>query len=339
MSRPVRAVLYGVGAMAPITVEVLESRGVEIVGAVARSPEKDGRDLGDVIGLGRKLGVRVGVDADAVLAETRPDVVLLSTVSHMGAHAPQIEACVRAGANVVTLTEEAFHPWATSPAIAAGLDALAREHGVTIVATGHQDAFWFGLGMQVMGQMSRVDAVEWSSLWNPDGVGQDLLEAMHIGTPASEVGAIEPDPEAPSFAIAAVDGIADALGLDGKTSVTIVPVVAEAAVQCGTLGREIAIGEVVGMAETVERIPNDGPRLRFSMVGRILAPGEWSGETWSFAGTPTMRLESGYEPEHHAQVAAAQVHRIHDAIEAPPGYARIADLPLLRHRRTLEIAE
>lgn len=57
--RDVRAIVYGVGAMGSILTRLLLDKGVQIVGAVGRSPEKVGRDLGEVAGLGRLLGVAV----------------------------------------------------------------------------------------------------------------------------------------------------------------------------------------------------------------------------------------------------------------------------------------
>ena len=67
--RDVRAVVYGVGAMGSILTRLLLDKGVKIVGAVGRSPEKVGRDLGDVAGLGRKIGVAVDSDPHRALAD------------------------------------------------------------------------------------------------------------------------------------------------------------------------------------------------------------------------------------------------------------------------------
>ena len=66
--RPVRAVVYGVGAMGSIMTRLLVEKGAQLVGAIGRSPGKVGRDLGDVAGLGFKLGVCVGDDPAEVMA-------------------------------------------------------------------------------------------------------------------------------------------------------------------------------------------------------------------------------------------------------------------------------
>jgi 2,4-diaminopentanoate dehydrogenase len=80
--RRIRAVVYGMGAMGCLSSRLLLEKGVEIVGALARSPHKVGRDVGDVAGLGHSLNVPVESDADAVLSR-HPDIVLLCTKSFL----------------------------------------------------------------------------------------------------------------------------------------------------------------------------------------------------------------------------------------------------------------
>jgi len=54
-----------------------------LVGAIART-RNIGRDLGEVAGLDKKLGVLISNDPDSVLSQTKPDVVLHTTVSALG---------------------------------------------------------------------------------------------------------------------------------------------------------------------------------------------------------------------------------------------------------------
>ena len=44
----IKAIVYGVGAMNSVATRLMLEKGVDIVGALARSPEKVGRDLGEV---------------------------------------------------------------------------------------------------------------------------------------------------------------------------------------------------------------------------------------------------------------------------------------------------
>ena len=70
--RRIKAVVYGVGAMNSVATRMMLEKGVDIVGALARSPEKVGRDLGDVAGLGFETGVRIEDDPDRVLSHGSP---------------------------------------------------------------------------------------------------------------------------------------------------------------------------------------------------------------------------------------------------------------------------
>ncbi|MGI9569103.1 MAG: dihydrodipicolinate reductase, partial [Desulfobulbia bacterium] len=68
MNKPIRVIVYGVGAMGSIITRLLLEKSVDIVGAIGRSPNKVGRDLGDVAGIGRKLDVIVEDNAEKVLS-------------------------------------------------------------------------------------------------------------------------------------------------------------------------------------------------------------------------------------------------------------------------------
>lgn len=135
--RVYRVVQFGLG---PIGQELarlaLERHSFELVGAIDIDPGKVGRDVGELLGLGRATGVVVRADAAAVLAETRPDCVLHTTGSYLDRVWPQLELIVRSGCNLVSTCEELSFPAAGHPELAAQLDGLAREHGVTVLGTG-----------------------------------------------------------------------------------------------------------------------------------------------------------------------------------------------------------
>ena len=69
--RRIKAIVYGVGAMNSVATRLMIEKGVDIVGALARSPEKVGHDLGDVAGLGFQTGVLIDDDPERVLAHAR----------------------------------------------------------------------------------------------------------------------------------------------------------------------------------------------------------------------------------------------------------------------------
>src|SRR5262245_43199642 len=97
--RRLRIVQWTTGKVARQSIKaILERPDLELVGLYAFSKEKVGQDVGDLAGLGRKVGVKATNDLDALLA-LRPDCVV-----YMPLH-PNVEEMVRllrGGANVVT---------------------------------------------------------------------------------------------------------------------------------------------------------------------------------------------------------------------------------------------
>jgi 4-hydroxy-tetrahydrodipicolinate reductase len=132
--------------MNTIIAGMLLDKGVEIVGAIARSPEKVGRDLGDLIGIGRELGVIVSADAAAVFEATRPDIAVIAVNSYLTDAVVQLRICAEHGVNAVNpVRGDALYPWETSPELAAELDALAKSTGATLTGSGFQDTFWVNM--------------------------------------------------------------------------------------------------------------------------------------------------------------------------------------------------
>jgi len=135
-----RTIHFGIGAMGAATVaHALERADIQVVGAFDADPAKVGRDLGDVIGLGRVTGVRVADSGGADWPDA--DVVVHGTSSSLEQVAPQLEAALARGLDVVSICEELSFPWVRRPELAARLDGLARQHGVTLLGTGVNPGF------------------------------------------------------------------------------------------------------------------------------------------------------------------------------------------------------
>ena len=69
---------------------VLETEGLQVVGATDLSPDQAGKDLGAVLGLPAKLRVKVDGDPERFVRKTRADVAVLSTSSSLKAIKPQV---------------------------------------------------------------------------------------------------------------------------------------------------------------------------------------------------------------------------------------------------------
>ncbi|MCS7246467.1 MAG: hypothetical protein NZ696_02550 [Thermomicrobium sp.] len=186
--RVYRVVQYGLG---PIGQELarlaIERPSFRLVGAIDIDPAKVGRDVGEVLGLGEPVGVVVRPDAEAVLAETRPDCVLHATGSFLDRVFPQLETAVRASCNVVSTCEELAFPAAGHPELASRLDELAREQGVTVLGTGVNPGYVMDtLPLFFSGVAQTVTAVQVQRIQNASTRRKPLQEKIGAGRTIEE---------------------------------------------------------------------------------------------------------------------------------------------------------
>ena len=139
----IRAVVYGVGPIGQLIARVALEKGFDVVGAIDIDPQKVGKDLGEVLGLNKTLGIKVESDADKVLRDSNPDVVLHSTGSFFDKVYPQIMRAVRIGADVVSTCETLAWPWYRYPDLAELVDNYARNYGSTVLGAGVNPGFVF----------------------------------------------------------------------------------------------------------------------------------------------------------------------------------------------------
>jgi len=140
MKRKIRVVQFGIGVIGRGVTKVLVKKGdMRIVGAIDVS--NVGRDLGDIAGIGRKLRVKIRSEADKVFRQAKPQVVVHTTGSSLKKVYPELEKLIKAKVNVVSSCEELSYPYQKEPKIAARLDRLARENGVTVLGTGVNPGF------------------------------------------------------------------------------------------------------------------------------------------------------------------------------------------------------
>jgi 2,4-diaminopentanoate dehydrogenase len=331
---PVRAIVYGVGAMGSIMTRLLLEKHVTIVGAIARSPAKVGRDLGEVAGLGRRLGVSVEDDAGRALAREEADIALVSVGSYLDAMAEHFRVCLEHGVNVITIEEESLFPWATAPVMAAELDALAREHGATITGSGAQDVFWLHLVSTLTGAAHRIDEIVGRVTWNVDDYGPEVASHVCVGEDPDVFARRVAQEGWPPFVVRNVlDALLADLGLTAeRVESRVDPVVARVPTSSVALGSTVPAGRMLGLVDSVSIDTREGPRLEFGMDGRVVAEGEADSNEWIVRGEPTeMRLVNPAVPT-RLITCTTVVNRIPDVINAEPGFVTPDRLPRLRYR-------
>ena len=142
MARLLRVVHCGLGPIGQgIARLALETEGLKLVGAVDISPDKAGKDLGVVLGLPKKLRIKVAPDAARLLRKTKADVAILSTTSSIRDVKSQLAALISKGVSVVSTCEEMAFPTPAHQSAFRDLDRLARAKKVSILATGVNPGF------------------------------------------------------------------------------------------------------------------------------------------------------------------------------------------------------
>ena len=142
MRDSIKLIQYGLGPIGvSMTKLALQKKGLEYVGAIDIDPNKVGKDLGEIAGLGRSLGITVSEDARSILTQSGADIVIHTTLSFLKDIRQQITEIAESGLDIVSTAEELTYPHMKSPQLAREIDEVAKKYGVTILATGVNPGF------------------------------------------------------------------------------------------------------------------------------------------------------------------------------------------------------
>jgi hypothetical protein len=185
----VKVILWGLGAMGSgMAKDIIQNKkGIEIVGAIGQNPQKIGKDLGEVLGFSKKLGVIISKNPAEVLRNTKADIVLHSTQSFTKDVFPEIKLVMESGKNIITIAEEMSAPQVETPDLANEMDALAKKHNVTILGTGVNPGFVLDtLILTLTGACQSVSKI-WAARVNDlSPFGPTVMKTQGIGSTVEE---------------------------------------------------------------------------------------------------------------------------------------------------------
>jgi hypothetical protein len=325
---PTRVLIMGLGPIgAGVARQLAARRSFRIVAAVDIDPAKAGRDLGDVIDLGRRTGVRVGTDPATAIRKAKPHVAVLCTSSALKKVWPQIEGVLRMKVPIVSTTEELSYPWYSNRALARKIDAAARKARVAVVGTGVNPGFAMdALPIALTAICERVDSVRVDRVQDArirrlpfqQKIGSGLtpeefaekvrsLSVRHVGLTES------------------VAMIADALGwkVDRITD-EIQPKIAEAPVESRFL--RVEKDRVCGIVQDGTGYVAGEPRIALHMEAYLGAPETYDAVTIEGSPRLSVKATGGY----HGDVAthSITVNSIPKVLQAPPGLHTMRSLAL-----------
>ena len=347
-----RVVVWGTGFVGRMVIpEIIGHPAFELVGVGVSNPDKVGRDVGDVCGLGTSVGLTATDDVDALIA-LGPDALVHygPTAAHADDNIALITRFLRAGIDVCSTS---MTPWVW-PAM--HLNPPNWIQPVTDACeAGRSSCFTTGIDpgfandlfpMTLMGLCSQVRTVRASELLDYTNYEGDYEFEMGIGMPPEHRALLE-TPDILVFAWGAtVPMIAHAAGivLDDITTTWEKWVTPE---ERKTAKGIIPAGHVAAVRFTINGVVGGQTRIQLEHVNRIghdAAPDWPSGTETDFyrvdiEGTPSIfqetafRFTDGSGRDAAAAGCLATGLRALNAVPAvndlPPGWVTPLDLPLI----------
>jgi len=324
--------LYGVGEINKLVARELVRRGIEIVAAIDIDPNKVGKDLGQLIGLGKDLGVTV-VDYDDVLLDTQPDIVIHATGSFLDKVFDQIINSVRAGCNVISTCETLTYPWYRYPVLARLIDEEAVKYGVTVLSTGINPGFLLDTLPSVLTlpvfEVKRIVAIRVSnagkrrpSFRKKIGLGlpiEEVKEGLKKGELTGHVGCAE-----------SVLLIADKLGIQPSKVIEFQePIEAKENIEVG--GIKVGEGCNLGIRSVGIAYVGNEEFIRVEFIAK-LTKDEY--EEIVIEGNPTLKWRSEGTPGDEG-TAAILVNLLPEVLDAPAGLITMNDLNYLANTEVM----
>ncbi len=356
-SGSLRSVVWSTGGVGKIAIDAISRRpDLELVGVWVHSPDKVGRDAGELVG-GAPIGIAATNDADALIA-LAPDCVVYaaSGPDRDAAAVPDYLRLLQAGINVVSTTSTTLvHPPSYyAPDWRSQLEAAAQAGGASFYASGIFPGFasdQLALLMTTQSKNIRTITVSEIALNDHYPVADVMMDGMGFGRPLD----FEPMLKTPGFIEMAwkapISLIANGLGVEvgevrGSLDRELTDrdiTVAFGTIKAGTCGavRTRAAGAVNGReAIVVEHV------IR---MARDIAP-DWPTSEFD----ATYRVDIDGDPEIHcamtlgeaeghgagnaamASTAMRVVNAIPYVVDAAPGLLSSLDIPTTLPRNVFD---
>ena len=343
MERKVKVVQFGTGKMAKYTMRYVYEKGGEVVGAVDVNPDVIGKDIGDVIGGDEKGVIVTALDkAEEMLQQTKPDIVVVETMSLLKDLEGPLMLCAKLGLNAITTCEEAFYSWNSNPELTKKIDELAKQNGCTITGTGYQDIYWGQLITSIAGSTQKITKIKGSSSYNVEDYGIALANAHGAGLTLEEFDKqiasvdkiseeerqkiIESGDYLPSYMWNVNGWLCDKLGLtfESQTQVTV-PTTHTEDIYSSTLGVTVKAGDATGMSAVVTTTTKEGITIESECIGKVYSKDDYDKNEWTVYGEPDTTITVA-RPATVELTCATIVNRIPDVINSKPGYIPTSQL-------------
>lgn len=349
MERKIKVVQYGTGKMSVYTMRYVYEKGAEIVGAIDVNPNVIGKDIGEIMGTQNK-GIKVSSieDAEKMMVETKPDIVIVTTMSLISDVEDALMLCAKLGINAITTCEEAFYPMNSNPSVTKRIDELAKQTGCTITGSGYQDIYWGQLISSMAGSTHTIKKIIGSSSYNVEDYGIALAEAHGAGLTLEEFdkqvasvdrisneerqSMIESGEYLPSYMWNVNGWLCAKLGLKVKSQTQkTVPQTHTEDIYSSTLKMTVKAGDATGMSAVVTTETEEGITIESECIGKVYSKDEFDKNEWKIIGEPETTLIIN-KPATVELTCASVVNRIPDVINSKAGYIPTEEMGDLYYR-------
>lgn len=359
-----RVIQWGLGAVGTHALRfLLESSDLDLVGAKCFTEEKDGKDVGELVGLPpngvtatRDTAALLSMPADCVLYMPR-DLFLDPTVpdSPSAGWVEEVVAILRSGKNVVSPLQSAMH-WrqlADGETLRQRLEAACQVGGVSAFFTGLDPGFISDcLAMTVASaagsitQVRTLEVIDYDTYPSPE-----TLASMGFGRAADGGADSGHQSLVPSWGCA-LWLVADSLGVELDDIVLFTETITAPETFTSAGGLRIEQGTVAAMKWSITGVIGHEARIVAIHVARMrgdLAPGwpqigEKGGYRVEVEGSPPLRAELPLGlaggtgtclGDAVIMTAARCVNSIRGVVDARAGYCLLTDLKIFGGRHSL----
>jgi 4-hydroxy-tetrahydrodipicolinate reductase len=324
----IRVVHIGLGPVgAAIARQVAARKGFQLVGGIDIDPAKAGRDVGDVIGLGRSLRVKVSPEPAKALKAARAHVAVLCTGSTLASIMPQVEQILKARVAIVSTSEEMAYPTRRNLRLWNRIDRLAKRAKVAVLGTGINPGFVMDLlPLLLTTPCERVDAIVVNRVIDARARRLPFQQKIGAGlTPAQFKAQVEDGTVRHVGFAQSIQMLADAMGwrLDRVTE-EVKPRLANETVASEFLA--VDPGYVSGIIQDGMGFRNGTAKIRLHLEAYLGA--QESHDSILIEGSPRLSLTIPGGIHGDTGTAAVIVNCIPRVLAARPGLRTMRDLPV-----------
>ena len=332
----VKIAIWGFGAMGSgMAKMLLTKKGIEIIGVCDKAEARVGKDMYEVLGVerGNRKEVIINENIDEVL-DKDVDLCLLATDSYTKKAFPRLKLALEKKVNVISTAEEMSFPKAQNPELAAELDRIAKENGVSVLGTGINPGMIMDLLVVCLtGCMTDVEHIEAKRVNSLSPFGPAVMEEQGVGLPVADFNkGVEDGTMAGHVGFAeSIAMIGTAIGWDvDKFEQQMKPIITN--VDRKSPYGFAAAGDVAGVNMTGQGYIDGEVKIDMIHPQQIEPEmeGTFTGDYITIKGSPNVNMSIKPEVDGGLGTIAMCVNMIPHVINSHPGLKTMLDLPVPR---------